>query len=83
MTVIFTYQGIDVSDDWQALNTMKAQVDIERALKKLPKRQSQSMKLRIEGYKYREIASLLGISIGSVKKYLYRARMTTKKVLGW
>lgn len=35
----------------------------------------------VEGYEYREIAEILGVSIGSVKSNLSKARMQLKKML--
>lgn len=39
----------------------------------LPPRQRRIMQLRLEGFKYHEIASELGISVGSVKSERFRA----------
>ncbi len=55
---------------------------IRQAIKELPHDQMQVIHLRdVEGYKYKEIADITGLSIEKVKVYLHRARITLRKKL--
>jgi RNA polymerase sigma-70 factor (ECF subfamily) len=57
-------------------------VDMERAVRKLPEGAREIFVLHdVEGYKHHEIAELLGISIGTSKAQLHRARMLLRKHL--
>jgi RNA polymerase sigma-70 factor (ECF subfamily) len=55
---------------------------IDAALQKLPENQRSAMVLRrYEELSYEEIAEVLGVSVGSVKSLLFRARSTLKELL--
>ncbi len=57
-------------------------LQLERALEQLPERMRQVLVLHdVEGYKHHEIADLLGISPGTSKAQLHRARMMLRKQL--
>jgi RNA polymerase sigma factor (sigma-70 family) len=56
---------------------------IERAVGKLPGDQKAVVMLRdYEGYSYREIAEITGLSESQVKVYIYRARVFLKNYIG-
>lgn len=56
---------------------------LERALEKLPGDQKSVVMLRdYEGYSYREIAEITGLSESQVKVYIYRARIYLKNYIG-
>jgi RNA polymerase sigma-70 factor, ECF subfamily len=58
-------------------------MDFETALEKLPDGAREIFVLHdVEGYKHQEIASLLGISSGTSKAQLHRARMMLRRHLG-
>jgi RNA polymerase sigma-70 factor (ECF subfamily) len=58
-------------------------VDLERAIAKLPDKARRVLVLRdIEGYKYDEIATMTGVSLGTVKAQIHRARGLVKEALG-
>ena len=58
-------------------------VDLERAIAGLPDKARRVLVLRdIEGYKYDEIARLTGVSLGTVKAQIHRARGLVKEALG-
>ena len=58
-------------------------MDFETALEKLPDGAREIFVLHdVEGYKHHEIASLLGISPGTSKAQLHRARMMLRRHLG-
>ncbi|HSM59660.1 MAG TPA: sigma-70 family RNA polymerase sigma factor [Longimicrobiales bacterium] len=57
-------------------------VDLERAIAGLPTRARQALVLRdVEGYKYDEIARMTGVSLGTVKAQIHRARGLLKEAL--
>ena len=56
---------------------------IEKAVGKLPEDQKAVVMLRdYEGYSYREIAEITGLSESQVKVYIYRARIFLKNYIG-
>jgi RNA polymerase sigma-70 factor (ECF subfamily) len=60
-----------------------ASLDFEAALEKLPEGAREIFVLHdVEGYKHREIGALLGISPGTSKAQLHRARMMLRRHLG-
>ena len=66
----------------QALESKEQELAIEKALAKLTSDHRSIVILRdIEGFSYGEIADVLGISIGTVKSRLARARADLKKSL--
>lgn len=58
-------------------------VDLERAIAALPDKARRVLVLRdVEGYKYDEIARMTGVSLGTVKAQIHRARGLVKEALG-
>lgn len=56
---------------------------LERAMENLPDDQKAVVMLRdYEGYSYREIADITGLSESQVKVYIYRARVYLKDYIG-
>ena len=56
---------------------------LEKAVNRLPEDQRAVVMLRdYEGYSYREIAGITGLSEQQVKVYIYRARVYLKKYIG-
>lgn len=61
----------------------ESRTDVERALRRLPRRQREVTVLRYYlGLDLKEIASALGISEGTVKTQLFRARRALAAMLG-
>ncbi len=57
-------------------------VDLERAIAALPTKARQVLVLRdVQGYKYGEIAEMTGVSLGTVKAQIHRARGLVKAAL--
>ena len=57
-------------------------VDLERAIAGLPTKAREVLVLRdVEGYKYDEIARMTGVSLGTVKAQIHRARGLVKEAL--
>ena len=57
-------------------------VDLERAIARLPDKARQVLVLRdVEGYKYDEIAQMTGVTLGTVKAQIHRARGLVKEAL--
>jgi RNA polymerase sigma-70 factor (ECF subfamily) len=78
-----------IADDEMALDAAIAPVvrvdlslDFEQAIDRLPEGAREILVLHdIEGYKHREIASLLDITSGTSKRQLHRARMLMRRHL--
>ena len=59
-----------------------ARMDLDAAMKRLPPGARAVFVLHdVEGYKHEEIGALLGVSIGTSKSQLHRARMTLREHL--
>ena len=57
-------------------------IDLEKALSRLPDRARQALVLRdIEGFKYREVAVMTGVAVGTVKAQVHRARQMMREAL--
>ncbi len=57
-------------------------VDLERAIAGLPTGAREVLVLRdVQGYKYREIADMKSVSLGTVKAQIHRARALVQKAL--
>jgi RNA polymerase sigma-70 factor, ECF subfamily len=68
---------------WQVDVPDEERLDVERALAKLPRRQRQATVLRYYlGYDVAEIARTLGVSEGTIKTTLHRARHAMAASLG-
>jgi RNA polymerase sigma-70 factor (ECF subfamily) len=86
----FAIQRERMSDDPDALDMLTVlpgrgdlTVDFEHAIEQLPPGARQIFVLHdVEGYKHREIASMLEIATGTSKRQLHRARMLMRKHLG-
>jgi RNA polymerase sigma-70 factor (ECF subfamily) len=66
----------------EALVERELQQAIDAALQKLPENQRAAMVLRrYEDLSYEEISAVLGVSVGSVKSLLFRARATLRELL--
>src|SRR5712691_10772774 len=66
----------------QVLQSKEQEIAIQQALGKLSREHRSIIVLRdIEGFSYNEIADVLGVSIGTVKSRLARARGDLKKTL--
>jgi RNA polymerase sigma-70 factor (ECF subfamily) len=86
----FAVQRGRMSDDPTALDLATVpparadlKVDFEAAIDQLPAGAREIFVLHdVEGHKHREIASMLGITAGTSKRQLHRARMLLRKHLG-
>lgn len=57
-------------------------IDLERAIAGLPRKAREVLVLRdVQGYKYDEIAHMTGVSLGTVKAQIHRARGLVKEAL--
>jgi RNA polymerase sigma-70 factor (ECF subfamily) len=85
----FAVQRERMSDDPSALDMVTVAparadltVDFEAAIEQLPPGAREIFTLHdVEGYKHREIAALLGITTGTSKRQLHRARMLMRRHL--
>jgi RNA polymerase sigma-70 factor (ECF subfamily) len=63
-------------------NEFDTKAILEKALNELPPVQKSILLLRdLEGYEYKEIGEILGISEAQVKVYLFRARQKVKNYI--
>ena len=75
------------TDDLEALAPVNPErpevaVDLERALQRLPRGARQVFVLHdIEGYKHHEIATQMGVAVGTSKAQLHRARKLLREAL--
>jgi RNA polymerase sigma-70 factor (ECF subfamily) len=78
------YDGEGIFDTLSAPSRPRdVKMDFETALEKLPDGAREIFVLHdVEGYKHQEIADLLGISAGTSKAQLHRARMMLRRHLG-
>ncbi len=77
---------IDADEPFERLPARTApegtSLDLESAIEHLPNRARQVFVLHdVEGYKHHEIAEMLGVTTGTSKAQLHRARMTLRKHL--
>jgi RNA polymerase sigma-70 factor (ECF subfamily) len=85
----FAIQRDRISDDDTALDFVATpparadlKVDFDSAIEKLPPGAREIFVLHdVEGYKHREIAVMLGITAGTSKRQLHRARMLMRRHL--
>jgi RNA polymerase sigma-70 factor (ECF subfamily) len=85
----FAIQRERMADDPAALDFVEVaparadlRVDFEQAIEQLPPGAREIFALHdVEGYKHREIAVMLGITTGTSKRQLHRARMLLRKHL--
>ena len=85
----FAIQRERISDDQTALDLATVAparadltLDFEAAIEQLPAGAREIFVLHdVEGYKHREIGSMLGITTGTSKRQLHRARMLMRKYL--
>ena len=86
----FAVQRERMTDDPSALDMLTVAparadltVDFEQAIAQLPPGAREIFTLHdVEGYKHREIATMLEITAGTSKRQLHRARMLMRKHLG-
>lgn len=79
---------IDADEPFERLPARTApegtSLDLESAIEHLPKGARQVFVLHdVEGYKHHEIAEMLGVTTGTSKAQLHRARMTLRKHLDY
>lgn len=87
----FAVQRSRMTDDEEAFDTASAPpvridlaMDFEQAIERLPGGAREILVLHdVEGYKHREIASLLDITTGTSKRQLHRARLLMRRHLGY
>lgn len=57
-------------------------IDLERGIAALPEGARRVLVLRdIQGYKYREVAEMVGVTVGTVKAQIHRARKLLREML--
>jgi len=67
-----------LKDKGYQLNS-SSKMDLENALKSIPKRQARAVKMKSEGFTIKEIAESMNSSEGAIKTLIYNARTKIKK----
>jgi DNA-binding NarL/FixJ family response regulator len=62
MTITYKEEGFDISDDGDQAKQLVDSLDVQLAIRKLPKQQQEILQMIIGGYTFREITTELGIS---------------------
>ncbi|MEW6320592.1 MAG: RNA polymerase sigma factor [Acidobacteriota bacterium] len=74
---------LDRAADTRPARSVDVGLDLEAAIARLPEGARTVFVLHdVEGYRHEEIGSLLGVSTGTSKSQLHRARMTLRGYLG-
>ena len=86
--LIDRYRSPDANSSDEGLETVAApsipcdlKIDLDRAIGALPKGGRRVLLLTISGHKHEEVAAMLGISVGTVKSQLHRARCQLRAML--
>lgn len=66
---------------WDQIELTIQAEDIKHAIQQLPVGARTILLMHLEGYKHEEIAQKLGITVGTVKSQLFRARTLVRKTL--
>ena len=75
-------EAIELSAPLPALPTAIARVDLERAIGRLPEGCRAAFLLHdVEGFEHHEVAKILGVSTGTSKSQVHRARMKLRAML--
>ena len=78
---VFSLQQVLGAPD-RALTTALDRLNLERAVSQMPAGYKQVFLMHyVEGYGHREIARMLGLSIGTSKSQLYKARVRLRQLL--
>jgi RNA polymerase sigma factor (sigma-70 family) len=75
---------IPTPDDWMVGGALEKEdiLLLRKALEGLPNKMRRSLALRLQGYGASEIASIMRVSVATVKSHLYQARARLRNELG-
>jgi RNA polymerase sigma-70 factor (ECF subfamily) len=69
-----TYHAVQAAEAFETMDTMELQEELNNAIKNLPEKQQTTILLRVcEGLPYKDIAHILGCSVGTVKANYFHA----------
>jgi RNA polymerase sigma-70 factor (ECF subfamily) len=75
-------QAIEPASPAPAVPTAVSRIDLERAIGRLPEGCRAAFLLHdVEGFEHQEVAQILGVSIGTSKSQVHRARMKLREML--
>ncbi len=75
-------EDVDGLGHWVRPAEVGKKIDLERAIGALPEGARDVLVLRdVQGYKYREVADMLGVAVGTVKAQVHRARRMVQETL--
>ena len=79
---VFTTDDLSSYDQPGSIATPGVRLDLEHAIARLPEKARLVFVLHdIEGYRHREIADMIGITVGTTKSQLHRARCLLREAL--
>jgi RNA polymerase sigma-70 factor (ECF subfamily) len=77
-----SYHAVKSAEAFENLDTMEIQDQLNEAIRRLPEKQQKTIILRVcEGLPYKEIAKILGCSIGTVKANYFHAVKNIKRFM--
>ena len=77
-----TYHGVKAAEAFDNINTLELQAELNEAIRRLPEKQQTTVLLRVcEGLPYKEIAKILGCSVGTVKANYFHAVKNLKRFM--
>jgi RNA polymerase sigma-70 factor (ECF subfamily) len=77
-----TYHAIQSARALENMDTMELQDELNKAIKNLPEKQQATVLLRVcDGLPYKEIANILGCSIGTVKANYFHAVKNLRRLM--
>ncbi len=68
MQIIYKEDGFDLSDEGQQAEKMIDSLEVQLAIRKLPKKYQEILQMIIGGFNYREITSEIGASSRTISK---------------
>jgi RNA polymerase sigma-70 factor (ECF subfamily) len=77
-----TYHAVQAAEAFENMDTLELQGELNNAINNLPEKQQTTVLLRVcEGLPYKDIASLLGCSVGTVKANYFHAVKNLRRLM--
>jgi RNA polymerase sigma-70 factor (ECF subfamily) len=77
-----TYHAVQAAEAFENMDTMELQDELNNAINNLPEKQQTTVLLRVcEGLPYKDIASMLGCSVGTVKANYFHAVKNLRRLM--
>jgi RNA polymerase sigma-70 factor (ECF subfamily) len=76
------YHAVEAPEAFETLDSLEVQDELNAAIRRLPEKQQKTVFLRVvEGLPYKEIAKILGCSVGTVKANYFHAVKNLKRFM--